>query len=85
LEVICQAAGTSLAVQHVRELYREPFGVVAVVIVPLTDDIAIGGVRRDIPEAAQGQLICLGIDKAYAVKGKVGDVALERAQGRKAC
>jgi hypothetical protein len=35
LEVICQAAGTSIAVQHVRELHREPFGVVAVVIGPL--------------------------------------------------
>jgi hypothetical protein len=79
LEVICQAAGTSIAVQHVHELHREPFGVVAVVIVPLTDDIAIGGVQRDIPEVAQGRLICLGIDKTYAVKGKAGDVALERA------
>ena len=53
--MVRQAAGTGVAVQHVRELHREAFGVVAVVVVPLTDDIPIRGVQRNIPELAEGQ------------------------------
>jgi hypothetical protein len=57
LEVVCETAGTSLAIKNVRELEREPFGVVAIVVVPLTDEIAIGGVQRDIPEPAERQSV----------------------------
>jgi hypothetical protein len=78
LEVIRQVTGTGVGVQHVCELDRKPLGVIAVVIVPLTDDVAIGGVQRDIPELAEGQLFCLRKNKTDAVEGKISDVALER-------
>jgi hypothetical protein len=80
LKVVRQTAGTGIAVQHMRELHREAFGVVAVVVVPLTDDIPIRGVQRNIPERAEGQAICLGIDKAYGLEGKVLDVATMAAE-----
>ena len=77
--MICEAAGTCIGFQDVGELEREPFGAVAIVVVPLTDEIAIGGVQRDISEPAEGQSVCLRIHEAYAVKSKMGDIALEPA------